>query len=296
MISECVKHGKLNLFADDTLLTLETTNVPDGIKKINEDLQKIYFWLNQNKLKLNVCKSKYMIVGENSVRNLFQENINVNNEEIERVKSLKYLGVTIDEKLNFVEHVSHIESKVLSKIYLLNRIRKKLDTQTAKTIYDTTIQPYFDYCPSVLFMCDKSSVKKMQVLQNKAIRTVLNRNLYENCAEMLKELNMLNVWNRIVLNVLCIIYKMKNNLLPPYLCENLIYVSNVYQNMTLRNQTNFRLPMTKKANTQKNIFYKGLKLYNLLPSNIKVCNTYDKFKSDLRKYLIDEQQGQQQRG
>lgn len=139
----------------------------------------------------------------------------------------------------------------MSKIYLLSRIRNKIDTKTAKTIYDVTIQPHFDYCPSVLFMCNKLNIQKLQVLQNKAIRTVLKLDRYENCMSMLIELNMLNVWNRIVLNVMCIIYRMKNNLLPEYLCENLIYVNNVYQNMSLRNKNNFRLPMTKKNDDAK---------------------------------------------
>lgn len=49
-----------------------------------------------------------MIVSETCVRNVNQDVVKVNNKEIERVKSLKYLGVNIDEKLNFNEHVLSI--------------------------------------------------------------------------------------------------------------------------------------------------------------------------------------------
>ena len=59
---------------------------------------------------------------------------------------------------------------------------------------------------------------------------------------MLTRLNLLNVTQRIEFNVLCIIFKLKNNMLPSYLCENLMYVHNIYSKMTLRTANNFRLP------------------------------------------------------
>lgn len=153
---------------------------------------------------------------------------------------IKYLGVIIDEKLNLNDHLDSIRKKVSSKICLLGRIRNKINIQTAITIYNATILPQFDYCSSVLFQCNECQVKKLQKLQNRALRIILKRKRRSNVKKMLNILGMLNVSQRINFNVLCIVYILKNNLLPSYLSENLLNVHNVYFPMTLRNSSDFR--------------------------------------------------------
>lgn len=250
---------------------------------MNEDLENINVWLNQNKLKINVSKSKWMIISQRQIVNV--NRILLNNTEIDRVKSFKYLGVIIDENLKFDDHLNDIKKKISSKIYLLSRIRKKINVKVAKIIYQSSIQVHFDYCSSILFLCNKSQLRALQVLQNRALRIILKRPRRSNCNEMLNDLNLLNVSERIDLNVLCIIYKLKNNMLPNYLCENLMYVHNTYNNMTLRNANDFRLPTLKKKANQQNIFYSGLNQFNCLPVNIKKCTTLKTFKTELISHL-----------
>lgn len=283
-IHTCVKYGQINLFADDTLLYIKTTNIEDGIQKLNEDLSNMHRWLNQNKLKLNVTKTKWIIISEK--KNILNINkITIDGEIIERVKTIKYLGIDIDEHLKFNDYLISVKKKVSSTIYLLGRIRNKINVKTAKTIYNSTIQPHFDYCSSVLFQCNENQIKKLQKLQNRALRIILKRDRRSNINRMLTDLNILNVSQRIELNVLCLVYKLKNNLLPSYLCENLLYVHNVYSNMTLRNCENFRLPLCNKSSTQKNVFYNGLRSFNKLPVSIKTALSISIFKKNLLQYL-----------
>lgn len=282
-IAECLKFAHVNLFADDTLLHITTTDLEDGILKMNSDLENIFKWLNQNKLKINVTKSKWMIVCQNRVANV--NSILLNNVEIERVKTIKYLGVIIDDHLKFQDHLNAIKKKISSKIYLLARIRKKINLNVAKMIYLSTIQVHFDYCSSVLFLCNKQQLHTLQKLQNRALRVILTCPKSTNCQKMLDCLNMLNVSQRIEMNVLCIIYKLKNNMLPSYLSENLTYVHDIYNTMTLRNASNFRLPSFKKTSSQNNLFYKGLHKFNCLPTTIKTCINLKNFKSKLTTHL-----------
>lgn len=282
-IVTCVKNGNINLFADDTLLCITTTNIEEGISKLNEDLTRIYEWLNVNKLKLNVSKTKWMILSKSELNNI--NSIKINNEEIERVKVFKYLGITIDENLKFNEHLTVIKKKISSKTYLLSRIRKKIDVHTAKSIYVSSIQSHLDYCSSVLFLLNTTQLSTLQTLQHRALRIILKRPRRSNCKQMLSELNLLNVTQRIDLNVLSLIFKLKNNLLPLYLCENVIYVHNIYSNMKLRNSENFRLPSFNTTFGQTNLFYKGLSKYNNLPPIIKNCKTLTEFRKNTTDHL-----------
>lgn len=103
---------------------------------------------------------------------------------------------------------------------------------------------------------------------------------------MLDSLKLLNVTQRIEYNVMCIVFKLKNKLLPSYLCENLMYIHNVYNNMTLRNAENFRLP---KKTKQKSLFYDALQNYNCLPTKLKNCKTLSIFKETLKCHMMEEE-------
>lgn len=71
--------------------------------KLNDDLSKLSEWLCANKLKLNVDKSKFMNLRSNRRNTTETPKIIIKGSELEMVKSIKYLGIIIDEKLNFNE-------------------------------------------------------------------------------------------------------------------------------------------------------------------------------------------------
>jgi hypothetical protein len=72
------------------------------LEKLNRDLENLSKWLKFNKLKLNVSKTKYLIMtGRRSSIENESMSMTIGGEQIARVASMKYLGVEIDEKLNF---------------------------------------------------------------------------------------------------------------------------------------------------------------------------------------------------
>jgi hypothetical protein len=77
------------------------------MEKLNRDLENLWKWLKFNKLKLNVNKTKYMIVsGKRTNVGNGTSNLTIDGELVERVSSIKYLGVEIDEKLTFKNHIN----------------------------------------------------------------------------------------------------------------------------------------------------------------------------------------------
>lgn len=144
-----VKDSFINLFADDTLLYAYGTNVKSIVRKVNEDLARVYKWLCVNKLKLNIDKTKCMYISKNG--SLMKNDIVVNGEKIELVRNIKYLGVIIDDSLRFDENAKYVNKKVASKIFLLGRISKNLTLRARRKIYQSIITPHFQYCPSLLF-------------------------------------------------------------------------------------------------------------------------------------------------
>ena len=102
---------KVKLFADDTFLSLDSNNQNELNKKVNEEIKKVSRWLADNKLTLNVTKTKYMIFSNRKSPNTdFQ--IKIDNHCLERCTSYKYLGVLLDDKLNWKAHVDYIPGKI----------------------------------------------------------------------------------------------------------------------------------------------------------------------------------------
>ena len=87
-------------------------------------------------------------------------NVHIESCNIKRVTHLKYLGVIIDESLNWSKHVEKTSKEVISRIYLLKRIRPYtcITQQTALVYYKSIIQGKFDYCDVVWDNCAKTYI------------------------------------------------------------------------------------------------------------------------------------------
>lgn len=173
------------------------------------------------------------------------------------------------------------------KVGLLGRISRKIDVETKITIYKTIIAPHLDFCSSILYLMNEQQMNRLQKIQNKAMRIILRMNRYTNIKFMLDTLHWQSVRQRLTYNTLTMIHKINNNLLPQYLKTNLKTVHETSRYNT-RNKNNFRLPFYKKSKTQNNIFYKGVKQYNELNSEIKNEKRMNIFKKKLNIWIREK--------
>ena len=97
-----VKHCKILLYADDTLLYYSPKSACDIEKNVNEDLNLISQWPDQNVLTLNCKKSKLVPFGSNShLKSFTNIPIHVNEHQLARERTFKYLGITFTENLTW---------------------------------------------------------------------------------------------------------------------------------------------------------------------------------------------------
>ena len=127
-LSQCLKHSTARMYADDTNITTGTS-IREIVTHCNDDLNNISDWLKANKLSLNVTKTEYMFIGSDQnldklsdVPLLFLED-----KAIKRVKATKSLGVHIDERLTWHEHIQNVSKKVGAGISGLRRVREFVD-------------------------------------------------------------------------------------------------------------------------------------------------------------------------
>ena len=107
------------LFADDTNIFLSGDDVKEINKTLSKQLDKLNSWFAVNKLSLNVSKTNYMIFGNKKIDRYMNICVRIYGLSIERVYNTKFVGVMIDDKLNWKEHITMIQSKITKTTAIL---------------------------------------------------------------------------------------------------------------------------------------------------------------------------------
>ena len=183
---------------------------------------KVCKWLRNNKLSLNTVKTEFMVIGTLQRLNQLDSSpestsyaIVVDGQEVRRVKIVKYLGMMVDDKLAWDQHVDYISSKITRNIGILKRIKHFIPQESLLYLYQTLTEPYFRYCSIVWGQCRATQKDKLQTLQNNVAQTIAKL-LYDkaNHSDLLTKFAWLSVINLIKLDIAVFVYKEISNLHP----------------------------------------------------------------------------------
>ena len=137
------------LFADDSNLFLSGTNPDELINKMNTELIKIVKWLEVNKLSLNLDKTHFMIFRKGKSKVTINNDLMIKNVKIKQEQHTKFLGVILDQRLTFLNHIMLIKGKMARALGVLYKCKKSLKQNTLLTLYNAFLYPYINYCISV---------------------------------------------------------------------------------------------------------------------------------------------------
>ena len=169
-LPNCLRHSKARMYADDTNITTSGSSLKEISCLANKDLENVAEWFKAKKLSLNVAKTEYMfIASDHSLTTITNAPLLfIDSKPIKRVKVAKSLGVLIDERLSWSEHMDSSAKKISSAIAGLRQARQCVSEQIAITIYNSFIKPLFDYCDIVWDNMPCGNATRMQKLQNRA--------------------------------------------------------------------------------------------------------------------------------
>ena len=184
--------------------------------------------------------------------------------QLMRVKSVKYIGLIVDDKLTWEQHNEIISGKMARNIGILKCIRNFVPQESLLLLYHTLIEPYFRYCSIVWGQCSESLKDRLQTLQNKAARTIA-RVRYEEADHniLLANFGWLSVRNIIKLDMGIFIYKEQNNMHPERTNTIFHKVDNIHSYRT-RSVTSNNLFIPRYTEFKKNnvIFRKASVIKN----------------------------------
>ena len=119
----------------------------------------------------------------------------------------------------------------------------------------------------------KTLAAKVKKLQNRTFRIITRENYTTRSADILNKLGVPNLEKRRMQQLSILMYKVKNKLVPDYLCDMFTNVGDVHDHNTRQSGADLTLPKPK-TNSMKNAFsYRGAEVWNCLSASLKASTT-----------------------
>ena len=136
------------MFADDTNLFYSNKNIKILFKEMNIKLKDISEWLRANKLSINIDKTNFILFHNNRDKDhlpLKLPTLCINDAPIKQLVPTKFLGVQIDENINWTHHITLTENKLAKQLGLLYKAKPFLNRKSMINLYFSFIHTYINY-------------------------------------------------------------------------------------------------------------------------------------------------------
>ena len=245
-------------------------------------MHKLVCWLRSNELSINESKTEVLLFRSASAKVPNDFFIEINDWKVFPSKFVKYVGVFIDENLNWNCHFTSLCIKLSQSVGIISKLRHYTSTDICVSVYYSLFQSYLLYgCLSWQF-ANETLLNKIKVLQRKAIRFLTFSNRDDSTSPLFLHLNILKVEDSFSSCVLSFMYELYSKNLPISM-----YKFFVYNN---RNSLRLLLPYVKsKKFGERSLRFNGAKVWNKTTENlnIKVFCSIIGFKKFLKKRYIE---------
>ena len=270
-------HLSTTLFADDTNFSLNHHDYDSMIPLLNSELSKIHDWTLANMLTINVNKTELLLFSNRLTENNNQQVI-LNNSYVSYVEKAKFLGVIVDNKLNFKYHINHVVGKISKHAGILFKIKCNLTHSARMTYYNSFVMPYLSYNVLHWGNTNVTHLKPLITLQKRIIRCISDAKFTDNSTPLFYRLGILKLED---LYKFYAILDTRDKFLNKgeYATEH----SRVTRNCQLAFPKFHRL-----EKTQQSVTFQGPTLWNTLPEELKNIRSLPLFKVKLKKYFISK--------
>ena len=169
------------------------------------------------------------------------------------MNKIKYLGVQVDNSLDWKSQVQAVSLKVSRGLGLLKHAKKFLPFSALTNLYTSIIELHFRYCCSVWGCAGTTQINRLQNLQNRAARIVTNSSFDTPSNLLIETLGWKTINELIDTETKTMVFKSLNELAPPYLRSMFMKNSQITSYRLHNTSTDLRLPK-KAQKTARNLF------------------------------------------
>ena len=266
-------------YADDNTIYQSGRTVDDVINGLQVSAEKLFQWFSDNQMKGNTDKC-HLIMSTNNATEL-----QIGDSSIKTSNCEKLLGVKIDYKLTFDEHVNSLCKKANSKLRALARTTPYMNIEKRKLLRNSFFNAQFNYCGLIWMLHTRCNNNKIKHLHERCLTLTYcdKKSSYE---ELLEKHGSVSIHHRNIQSLAIEMYKVKNEIAP-------MITANVFTRMpenhyNFRHRSDFIVPFARTVyHGTESISYLGPKIWDIVPSELKKAQSLNSFKKSIRKWAPD---------
>jgi hypothetical protein len=272
----------INLFADDTSLLNIIEHTQSSYDTTNEDLVKLANWSDQWLVIYNAAKTVSLHISMHKEIDRHPA-LFLKGTQIVEVDSHCHLGVDFEKMFTWKTHINRLAVKGSKCVGLMRRASRDLPRSCLERLYLTMVRPILEYGGVLFDNSPDIHINPLDKVQREAALVCTGAYKHTKTKNLMSELGWDTLAVRRELQRTCMMYKIQNNLSPPYLssaCPPLVGEINTYN---LRNADNISIPMGKRTGYVNSFMPNSVRLWNDLDRTIKNRTSLDSFKYHLKK-------------
>ena len=234
-------------------------------------------WFAINKLFLNVLKTSYMLFRNNTA---IDTELSINGVCLERVRFAKFLGVLIDEHLNWKPHIASVQSKLSKTTAILDKCSQIIDSRSMRILYCSIFLPYIHYCSEIWGNTYHSNINRIIIIQKRAIRLLFGAGRLDHTTPLFQRANIQKFADLVKLKTAVFMYKAYHCMLPENIQRNFVKKDIMHQTRT--KQQLVRPCVSWNVRSMSLCVY-GIALWNALRTDIKSKNSVNTFKQAVHR-------------
>ena len=280
------------LYADDTTIFTSSTIACNIQANLDRDLQRLNTWFDKNGLKVNPGKTEFILFSNNRIRERFNHiKIAVNGKLIQEKEQVKILGVTLTNNLKWDTHTNNLINSLKYHYRSFSRSCRLLTIDTRKLLYNAAIASRMNYCDMVWDCCNLNVKKKLQSVQNRCARRILNQLPGSSSAPLFRKLGWIRLDQKRKLHKCVLLHKVINGKGPKILLDMLSpLMEHEGRSMGTRGSTNEHLsmPLINTDYLKKSFVVDTAKSWNNIPLELRLINSSLSFKNKLQTFYLTE--------
>jgi hypothetical protein len=260
------------LFADDTSVIISKDNYDDFKQTSNLVLYRMCEWFDTNQLVLNVEKTNTVKFTTTNLPH-YPLAVRYADKHIKETTTTKFLGIQIDNHLNWKSHIDHIIRRLSAACFAARRLFHILNIDALLCIHS--------FCNIIwnhFLGGNSTAADRAFILQKRIIRIMAGVGSRSSCRSLFKKLAILPVPCQYIFSLMMIVVDNQEN----------FQTNSSIHGVDTRNKTQLHRPIVNLSCFQKGVSYVGVKIFNILPSSISnLRNDKLHFKVALKRYLMD---------
>lgn len=268
------KNQCITNYADDNNLLMGAATYPELVEECNNLFSSTSDWYHKNRFILNKEKTNIILFRTKQAKIVTPQNINIADEEIKLVENTKFLGLHIDEHLSWEVQIDDLCSKMNKICYSIRVISKYLNDKSIKIIYFSNFESIARY--GIIFWGSNVNIQKTFIIQKRIVRIIQKIRYHETCRGVFKSNKIMTMYALYIYECLIFIFKHKND-----------YFVNSTEHSYNTRALDIMYPKHTLTLTEKSTYYRSIKFYNKLPNNLKLLESFNCFKKEVKKLLIN---------